>query len=243
MSAISTSSPAAPAAPPHSAGRHYLLLSGDNHRVRIAILDDHPVITLGIAAYLRSHPDFDIVHTETSSESLLHHLEARPCDVALVDFYLPKQAWDGVDCIRRLRRRHPDMGIITFSAGTQAETEYAAFRAGAHGYLPKSAALPTLVDVIRATLAPDTNGFITYQDGGLKFTPPSHPDTRLTSSEIEVLRQIAQGLSVTQVGARLLRSKKTVSTHKRRAMGKLGLADDLALALYLKEKFDQPAGP
>src|SRR5690606_32668103 len=123
------------------------------------------------------------------------------CDIAIVDFYLPRQPWDGMDFIRRLRRRHPDMAVITFSAGTPAETEYAAFRAGATGYLPKSAPLPTLVEVIRAARAHRRRGFITYADGTLRTTPPRHPDTRLTTAEIEVLRQIAQGLSVTQVAA------------------------------------------
>lgn len=243
MSTIPTPSLSEPAARPKYVERRYLLLSGTSHRVRIAILDDHPVITLGVAAYLRAQPDFDIIHTETSADTLLQKLVNHPCDVALVDFYLPKQSWDGVAFIRRLRRRHPNVAIITFSAGVPAETEYAAFRAGATGYLPKSAPLPTLVEVIRAACSPSIEGFITHKDGTLQLTPPHHPDTRLTISEIEVLRLISQGLSVTQISTRLLRSKKTVSTHKRRAMSKLGLADDLALALYLKEKFDQPAGP
>jgi len=221
-----------------------MLLSGTPHpRLRIAILDDHPVITLGIAAYLRAQPDFDIVHVETTSEGLLQNLKRQPCDIAIVDFYLPRQAWDGMDFIRRLRRRYPDMAVITFSAGARAETEYAAFRAGATGYLPKSASMPTLVEVIRAARGRSRRGFITHANGALHMTPPRHPDTRLTTSEIEVLRQIAQGLSVTQIAARLLRSKKTVSTHKRRSMKKLGLSDDLSLALYLNEKFDHKAGP
>src|SRR5690606_3627948 len=100
-----------------------------------------------------------------------------------------------------------------------------------------------LTDVMRAACNQPGQGFISYRNGELLTTAPAHPDTRLTAAEIEVLRQIAQGLSVTQIAARLLRSKKTISTHKRRSMKKLGLADDLALALYLKEKFDHQAGP
>jgi len=220
-----------------------MLLSGTHHRVRVAILDDHPAITLGVAAYLRTQPDFDVVHTETNAESLLNKLNTQPCDVALVDFYLPKQPWDGVDFIRRMRRKHPHTAIITFSAGAPAETEYSSYRAGATGYLPKSAPLPSLVEAIRAACSSTVDGFISHKDGAIHVNTPRHPDTRLTLSEIEVLRLISRGLSVTQISARLLRSKKTVSTHKRRAMSKLDLSDDLSLALYLKEKFDQPSGP
>ncbi len=244
MPPFTASRPADPAALPAGPGRRYLLLSGSTDRLRIAILDDHPVITLGVAAYLRSQPDFDIVHTETTSEALVRSLKHQPCDVAVVDFYLPRQPWDGMDFIRRLRRQHPRMAIITFSAGAPAETEYAAFRAGAHGYLPKSASMPALVEMIRAAHSRGSPGdFISYKNGALYTAAPRHPDTRLTTAEIEVLRQITQGLSVTQIASRLLRSKKTISTHKRRAMKKLGLADDLALALYLNEKFDHKAGP
>ncbi|MBO1111674.1 response regulator transcription factor [Bordetella petrii] len=243
-SPFTAASPTDPATLPQAAGRRYLLLSGASDRVRIAILDDHPVITLGVAAYLRSQPDFEIVHAETTSEALAASLKRQPCDVAVVDFYLPRQPWDGMDFIRRLRRQHPHMAVITFSAGAAAETEYAAFRAGATGYLPKSASMPMLVEMIRAAHSRGNPcGFITYKNGALRVASPRHPDTRLTAAEIEVLRQIAQGLSVTQIAARLLRSKKTISTHKRRAMKKLGLADDLALALYLNEKFDNKAGP
>lgn len=230
-----------PESPPNNSGRRYLLLSGSyDDRIRIAILDDHPVITLGIAAYLRAQPDFDIVHIDTEAETLLQHLDDYPCDVALIDFYLPHQIWDGVDFIRRLRRRNPDLAIITFSAGVATETEYASFRAGATGYVPKVSPLPNMVEVIRAACSPSINGFITHKDGLLVLTPPEHPDTQLTLSEIEILRLISQGLSVTQISGRLLRSKKTVSTHKRRAMRKLGVTDDLSLALYLKEKFEKP---
>ena len=64
MPPFRTTAPAHPAPVPSTAGRRYMLLSGADDRIRVAILDDHPVITLGVAAYLRSQPDFDIVHTE-----------------------------------------------------------------------------------------------------------------------------------------------------------------------------------
>jgi len=93
-----------------------------------------------------------------------------------------------------------------------------------------------LADMIRGVL----NGrdpFLTVVEGKVRPLQPTHPHALLTTSEVEILRHIRQGLSVTQIAVRLMRSKKTVSTHKRRAMRKLRLADDLSLALYLREKF------
>jgi len=226
------------ASPVTPASRRYMLLSRPSHRLRVAILDDHPVTTMGMASYLRGNADIHVVHAETSAERLVAQLRQAPCDAAIIDFYLPDDPWDGMDFIRRLRRQHPAMAIITFSAGRPQETLYAAFRAGANGYLSKTDPVDTIPDMIRATVADPRNFYIsTY--GRVHRTEPQHPDALLTAAETEILRHISQGFSVTQVATRLLRSKKTVSTHKRRAMRKLGLADDLALALYLKEKFSR----
>lgn len=219
-----------------STGRRYMLLSRPSHRVRVAILDDHPVTAMGLATFLRSNADLDVIHAETSAEKLVASLRQVPCDVAVVDYYLPDDPWDGMDFIRRLRRQHPAMAIITFSAGRIQDTQFAAYRAGANGYLSKTAPPSAVPDIIRAAIA-DPRNFYVCSYGRIHRTEPQHPDAQLTAAETEILRHIALGFSVTQVASRLLRSKKTVSTHKRRAMRKLGLADDLALALYLKEKF------
>jgi DNA-binding NarL/FixJ family response regulator len=197
--------------------RRHLLLSRPPPLIKVAILDDHPVVAVGVGAYLESRPGFRVVHRETSARSLLEKLTHSPCEVALVDFYLPLEPWDGVNYLRRLRRYHPGMALITFSAGSRQETQYAAFRAGANGYFAKECG--------------------TVQDGKIRPQQPTHPHAALTTSEVEILRHISLGLSVTQISARLMRSKKTISTHKRRAMRKLQLSDDLSLALYLREKF------
>jgi len=237
--AAAPSAPAAPAAQARQADiRRYMLGTPMPRRIRIAILDDHPVIALGMASFLQHQADFDIVHTHTSSNRFFETLKDLPCDVAIVDFYLPEQPADGVNFIKRLRRTHPGMVVITYSGGKIADTEYAAFRAGANGYAPKGERLPVLADLIRLTVS-NPHGFYTCQGGVVRECRPLHPEERLTDAELEILRNIALGLSVTQIAAKLLRSKKTVSTHKRRAMTKLGLADDLALALYLKEKFER----
>ncbi|WP_277757398.1 response regulator transcription factor [Achromobacter denitrificans] len=128
------------------------------------------------------------------------------------------------------------MGIITFSAGNRQETQYAAFRAGANGYLAKQWGMALLPEMIRGVLS-GKHRFLSVRDGRIHAQEPSAPHEALTASEVEILRHISQGLSVTQIAARLVRSKKTISTHKRCAMRKLQLSDDLSLALYLREKF------
>ncbi|MBP6706343.1 MAG: response regulator transcription factor [Achromobacter sp.] len=219
-----------------SGGRRHLLLSRPPAPIRVAILDDHPVVALGVGAYLEMRQGFRVVHQETSARGLLEKLAASPCDVALIDFYLPQEPWDGVNYLRRLKRYHPTMALITFSAGNRHETQYAAFRGGASGYLAKQWGMVLLPDMIRGVLS-GKDAFLSVQEGKIRAIRPTPPHAQLTTSEVEILRHISQGLSVTQIATRLMRSKKTISTHKRRAMRKLELSDDLSLALYLREKF------
>ncbi len=216
--------------------RRHLLLSRPPPLIRVAILDDHPVVALGVGAYLEGRPGFQVVHRETSARALLEKLAQSPCDVALIDFYLPLDPWDGVNYLRRVRRYHPNMAIITFTAGNRLETEYAAYRAGANGYLAKQWGMVLLPDMIRGVVCAKAP-FLTVHEGEIRSLRPPAPHALLTTSEVEILRHIRQGLSVTQIADRLVRSKKTVSTHKRRAMRKLQLSDDLSLALYLRDKF------
>ncbi|WP_229224863.1 response regulator transcription factor [Duganella violaceipulchra] len=206
--------------------------------MRIAVLDDHPVIALGTAAYLRSQSDFKVELEETSGDAFAEALARRPCDTAVLDFYLPEAAADGFYFLKRMRRLFPELVIVTFSAGKASEIEYAAYRAGASAFLPKSAPLALLGDAIRLASATPSR-FFALREGRIVEVQPRSAADQLSASEVEVLRHIATGLSVTQVAERLNRSKKTVSTHKRSAMSKLGMVDDLSLALFLKEKFDQ----
>lgn len=151
--------------------RKHLLLSRPPPVIRVAILDDHPVVALGVGAYLDSRPGFRVIHQETSARRLLEKLATSPCDVALIDFYLPQEPWDGVNYLRRLRRYHPSMAIITFSAGNRQETQYAAFRAGANGYLAKQWGMILLPEMIHGVLS-RKDPFLSVQEGKIRPLSP-----------------------------------------------------------------------
>jgi len=216
--------------------RQFFLLSRPKHSIRIAVLDDHPIINLGTAAYLRGHSDFDVVLETTASDQFFAALEKQPCDAVVVDFYMPSDQLDGTHLIKRLRTKYPKIAIVTFSAGKAQETEYAAYRAGANAFMQKANALPLLADAIRMVTS-QPKAFFSVRDERLTEIEPTDANDALSNAETEVLRLISEGYSVTQIAQKMCRSKKTISTHKRRSMAKLGLADDLSLALFLKEKF------
>ena len=216
--------------------RQVLLLSRPRHRIRIAVLDDHPIVALGVATYLRDHADFELVANVATIDDLFAVLERGGCDVALVDFYLPADRLDGATFVKRLRVEAPPLAIVVLSAARANDTECVCHRAGANAFLEKSTPLPLIAEAIRHTVAAPRKFFVMREGKVQAFVPHAREDM-LSAAEIEILRHIAEGLSVTQTASRLRRSKKTVSTHKRSAMRKLRVADDLGLALFLKEKF------
>jgi DNA-binding NarL/FixJ family response regulator len=93
-----------------------------------------------------------------------------------------------------------------------------------------------IAETIRRVIAAPRK-FHVVRDGKVQPYVPHPREDSLSAAEIEILRHISDGFSVTQTAALLGRSKKTVSTHKRSAMRKLRVSDDLGLALFLKEKF------
>jgi DNA-binding NarL/FixJ family response regulator len=208
-----------------------------SRRLRIAILDDHPVTAIGLATCLSRDARLDIVLTETSVDRFLESLAQLDCDVAVVDYNLPDAACDGMSLIRRIKRCAGKIAVVTLSADRARGTAYPAFRAGACGYLSKADPEPLIRDMIHAA-ARQPRQFHQSIDGCIRSGRPDDTAEQLSAAETEILRHISLGLSVTQAARRLSRSKKTISSHKRRAMRKLGLADDLALGLYLKERFE-----
>ncbi len=221
-----------PARPPASASQ--LAVS---RPLRIAILDDHPVTAIGLATCLSRDPRFDVVLTETSTDRFLEGLTRLRCDVAVVDYNLPDASCDGMSLIRRIKRHVGKIAIVTFSSDPARGTAYPAFRAGACGFLSKADPETLIRDMIHAA-AQQPLQFHLSIDGRIRAGRPDDMGQQLSAAETEILRHISLGLSVTQAARRLSRSKKTISSHKRRAMRKLGLADDLALGLYLKKRFE-----
>lgn len=206
-------------------------------RLRIAILDDHPIAAIGLAACLNEDPRFKVVLIEHSVERFLHSLIPAGCDVAIVDYNLPGASCDGMNLIRRIKRRAGKIAVISLSTDSIRGTAYSAFRAGACGYLLKTDSTDLIRDLI-STAAKQPGQFHIGIDGCIRSVKPQDLAVQLSANETEVLHHISQGMTITQTAQRLSRSKKTISSQKRSAMRKLGLADDLALGLYLTQRFE-----
>lgn len=191
----------------------------DSPKIRILIVDDHPVVRHGLAAMLSYQPDMEVVAEADTGLAAIDGFERHAPDVTLMDLSLPVMS--GVDAILAIRRRDTKARIIvltTFSGDVHA---IKALKAGAAGYLLKDASRTDLLDTIRRVHRGD------------KCVPPTvaaalaeHAgDQALTNREIEVLRHVAAGNSNKVVAHRLCVSEDTVKAHMRNILVKLCASD------------------
>lgn len=190
--------------------------SGPTTRVRVAIVDDHPVFREGTAALLANEPDMEVVGLGGSLDDARDFLiAAEPPDVLLLDVRLGDESG-----LRLLEDATGHSAIVIFTAYDYPQYVDAALARGAAGFVAKSAATSELVDAVRRAAS-----------GGLAFkrsTGGSAP--ALTARELEVIRLIADGLSNDELGQRLGVTSKTVEGHIGRIFVRTGVRSRTELA-------------
>jgi DNA-binding NarL/FixJ family response regulator len=187
--------------------------------IRILSVDDHPLLREGIAAVINSQQDMCVIADAASSKDAIEQFRKHKPDVTLMDLRLPDKS--GIDTMISIRAEFPEARIImltTFEGDVEIQR---ALEAGARAYLLKSMPPKELLEVIRQVHA------------GKKRVPPQLAaqlaehisDESLTSREIEVLSQIAEGNRNRDIGEKLFITEETVKVHIKNIMGKLGASD------------------
>jgi DNA-binding NarL/FixJ family response regulator len=195
--------------------------------IRILVVDDHGVVREGIVILLERGTGMKIVGSAASGEeAVLAAHRLRP-DVVIMDLMLP--ALNGIDATRRILSSLPRTRIIALSACHTSEHVYRALRAGACGYVLKSAAGAELLSAIKTVTAGEQyiSPAITalFVDGVLGTLIPTSPFDRLSVRERDVLRRIVAGATSSDIAQDLSLSRKTVDTYRGRMMVKLGVTN------------------
>ncbi|MBL8173286.1 MAG: response regulator transcription factor [Bryobacterales bacterium] len=187
-------------------------------KLRLALVDDHRVVTASLKSYLESFADMQVVGIAGSGEELLQKIgEWRP-QVVLQDLLLPG-GMDGIETIRRAMERMPEVRMIALTASTDEARMMGALQAGAAGYVRKDAEPEVLLAAVRAVAMGRT--YIDPSVGHWLAQSAGHGQGQLTAREGEVLRRLAMGLSNKEIAVALGLSEETVKSHVGSLLGKL----------------------
>lgn len=187
--------------------------------IRVLVVDDHPVVRVGISAIIDTQPDMTVI-TETGSgeEAVVLFRQYLP-DLTVMDLRL--EGIGGVECIRRIRREFPDARFVVLTTYRGDEDIYQALEAGASSYLIKGMPRQLLLDALRRV------------HRGERFLPDSvtealavrRPESELTAREREVLALLAVGKSNKEIAAQLNIAEVTVKCHLGMIFLRLGVSD------------------
>ena len=183
--------------------------------VRVAVVDDHPVLQEGIASLLGAQADLDVVRTGGTVADARAILESADVDVLVLDVRLESSS--GLNALQREGRRRP--AVVVLTAYDYPQYAEAALRLGASGFVLKNAPIGELLAAIRNAAA-----------GGLSFTVRPGEPVALTARELEVVRLVVEGRSNDEIATDLGIAPKTVESHLRRVFERLDVASRTELA-------------
>lgn len=211
-------------------------------QISVMVVDDHPMWRDGVARDLES-AGFNVVATADGVGAAGRRATATQPDVVLMDMHLPDG--NGADATAQVLGSSPNSRILVLSASAEREDVLDAIKAGASGYLVKSASADELYEAVRATAAgqavftPGLAGLVLGEYRRISTFPVTdRTEARptLTDRETEVLRYVAKGLSAKQIATKLTLSHRTVENHVQATLRKLQLANRVELTRYVIEQ-------
>ena len=212
--------------------------------VRVLVADDQQLICDGIASLLGVQPGIDVVGTARDGQEAVERAVALEPDVVLMDVRMPEI--DGIEATRRLlSEQDATAKVVMLTTFDMDEYVYEALRAGASGFLLKDVPPEQLVDGIRAVASGDAllapsitkrviEEFLSKPRAAAPASPPPEVGD-LTDRELEVLKQVARGLSNAEIAQELFVSEATVKTHVAHVFRKLGLRDRVQAVVFAYE--------
>jgi two-component system invasion response regulator UvrY len=203
-------------------------------RLRILIVDDHPVVRQGLRQILADAAVIGEIVEAATPQAALDLVRQRRWDVVILDIGLPGRG--GLEVLKDIKREVPRLPVLILSMHSEEQYAVRAVRAGAAGYLSKGAATENLIDAVRKVasggryISPELAERLATEltvDAGR----PLHAS--LSDREFDVLRSIASGQTVGDIAERLSLSVKTVSTYRARILDKMHLKNNAELMHYV----------
>lgn len=208
--------------------------------VRVLVADDQDLVRAGFRLLLEQVHDIEVVAEAADGLEAVREVRRTSPDVALMDIRMPRL--DGLSATRQLAAEAPATRVVVLTTFDLDDYVYEALRAGACGFLLKSSPPERLVAAIRTAAAGggllDPGVTMRVIEQFARHPSPMSPGpelARLTEREAEVLRQVARGLSNTEIASELVIAEATVKTHVARVLAKLQLRDRVQAVVYAYE--------
>ena len=209
--------------------------------LRIVLAEDHTILREGLRALLSADPSFEIIGEAQNGREAVRCVEKLEPDLLLMDLSMPRMS--GMDAIREIKKRYPEIKIIALTVHKTEEYLLTTLKAGADGYVLKDATHDELVMAIHNVMAGKPylspgisekviEGYLEGKEGSLSVSSWQ----KLSQREREVLKLIAEGYKNKEIAEVLCISLKTVEKHRANLMAKLRLGSVAELAKLAVEK-------
>lgn len=196
--------------------------------LRVLVVDDHRLMLAAVRRALSRSPALEVVAEVDDATKVVPAIrETRP-DVVVLDVRMPRL--DGLTCLERIQRMHPDVAVVVLSTFDDEEHLAGARERGARGYIVKTVDPLSLGDmVVEAVRSPE---FVVFRPDPRVSDGVSENPHGLSEREVAILRALARGLTNREIGRELWLSEDTVKFHLRNVYRKLGLTSRIEAARY-----------
>lgn len=201
--------------------------------MKILLVDDHAMVRAGLRRLLSDDIEAAAFGEAASPSEALDCVRSEPWDIVVLDLSLPGRS--GLETVKDIHTMRPGLPILIMTMHAEEEYAVRAFRAGAAGYITKCASPDDFVAAVRKVAAggryvTPSAGEVLAKGFDARSEQPAH--AVLSDRELQVLRMLGAGKTVTEIGAELSLSVKTISTYRTRLLEKLGLRTTADLVRY-----------
>lgn len=203
--------------------------------IKVMVVDDHLVVRNGLRLMLGTADDIRITGEAATAREALRLLDQQELHVVITDISLPDKS--GLDLIKLIKSQRPKVAILVLSMYAEEVYAVRAIKAGAAGYLTKDSLAPTLVTAVRKAASGGKYLSASLVDKLADMVGGDAMATHaaLSDRELEVLKLIASGASLSDAAERLHLSRNTITTYRARIMEKMGFSTNVELARYAFE--------
>jgi DNA-binding NarL/FixJ family response regulator len=205
-------------------------------KTRILLADDHAVVRQGLRFVLDAQPDLEVVAEAADGAEAVELAGSAAVELAVLDVAMPRMT--GLQAAAELTRQRPALKVLMLSMYDSEQYLYEALRAGASGYVLKSAADRDLVEACRAAIRGEPFLYPAAVTALIRDylhrarSGDEGPEDPLSPRELEVLKLIAEAYTSDQIALELSISRRTVDRHRENILGKLGMRDRVELTRY-----------